>query len=131
MRVPDGCEMSAEAELDRVVASIVRHLGTRALVAGADRTAELVRLVVRHWPHRRLEELCRVSRHHAGIARAGVLCRARSREWYEARHGADAWNPALSAVAGVIWECLLELWLADPWQRQAFREHSQRLAGGS
>lgn len=119
-----------DADLERVIWSIVRQLGPRASVAGPGPTADLVRLVLQFWPHRRLSELARSSRHHAGVAQAGAATRARARETWEARHGDEAWCPALAAAGEIAWECLLDLWLVDAAQRAAFVEHSRRLAGG-
>jgi hypothetical protein len=123
--------MSAAAmpEIDILVAWTRQHLGVRAVAAGPEATDELVRLLLRHWPHHALDRLASNSPHHRGIVHVGLLARAQVREVWEARHGVSPeWESIHAGLVGTAWILLLETWFVDHSQRAKFREYSRALA---
>lgn len=119
--------------MDDAIEQLVEH--TRYRIGPAGRrlsramSDSLLRLVIRHWPHRHLEDIGRgVSRHHVAFDHAMALMRASVRERWEATHGVSpAWQllcrPAVDA-AGVV---LLQLWWSSDQQRAAMRAMQRHL----
>lgn len=119
--------------MDDAIEQLVEHVRYRIGPAGrrlsAARTGRLLRLVIRHWPHRHLEDIgSGVSRHHAAFAHALALMRASVRERWEAEHGVSpAWQllcrPAVDA-AGIV---LMELWWSSDGHRASMRAMQRHL----
>lgn len=101
--------------LDRLTSHVTGLAGQRARMAGRERTAELVRLVVRHWPHEHLKAIQRAGgKNHVAVHHAMALVRAQVREQYEARHGVGPlWNLFLAGFVATISQAIVELWFRD------------------
>jgi hypothetical protein len=116
-------------DLEALVAWTRQKLGVRAIAAGPAATEELIRLLLRHWPHHGLDRLASHSQHHRGIVHVGLLARAQVREVWEARHGVSPeWEAIHSGLVGVAWLILLEAWFVDHGKRVQFRAYSRALA---
>lgn len=115
--------------LEQLTEHLRQACGSRATVCGRKRFDELVRLVVRHWPHRHLEAIERAGgENHAAIDHAVALVRAQVREQWEARHGiGPLWQLLLRGTADAIATCVIGLWFRDAQMRLVLRGLSARL----
>jgi hypothetical protein len=121
--------MAADA-LEQLTEHIRQACVSRASLCGAARFDELVRLVVRHWPHRHLEAIERAGgQNHAAVDHAVALVRAQVREQWEARHGVGPlWPLLLRGTADAISSVCLRVWFGDPSMRLVLRGLAVRLA---
>lgn len=95
------------------------RLGSRVTYAHPWRVDALSRLVIRHWPHRHLEDAERSGgRHHAAVTHALTLMRSQVREQWEARHGSGPlWDLLLGGTTTAIGVIVLDLWWPSrPWR---------------
>jgi hypothetical protein len=118
--------------LDWLNAHVTGLIGQRARMAGRERTAELVGLVVRHWPHNHLDAIQRAGgKNHVAVRHAMALVRAQVREHYEARHGVGPlWNLFLAGFVASISQAVVELWFGDASWRVILRGLSRQIAAG-
>lgn len=118
--------------LTRLTAHVTGLAGQRARMAGRERTAELVRLVIRHWPHNHLDAIQRAGgRNHVAVKHAMALVRAQVREQYEARHGiGPLWNLFLAGYVATIAQAVVELWFSDTAWRVILRGLSRQISDG-
>lgn len=121
--------MAADA-LEQLTEHIRQACVSRASLCGPARFDELVRLVVRHWPHRHLEAIERAGgQNHAAVDHAVALVRAQVREQWEARHGVGPlWPLLLRGTADAISSVCLRVWWSDPSMRLVLRGLAVRLA---
>lgn len=121
---------AVDPEPDRIAELIVNQAGGLAQAAGPERTAALMRLVLRHWPHEHLRTIARAGgKNHAELVHVGRLLRAQVREQYEARHGiSPTWGVALEPLLDAAWLILVELWFRDLDMRATLRVVSKRIA---
>ncbi len=121
--------MAADA-LEQLTEHIRQACVSRASLCGPARFDELVRLVVRHWPHRHLEAIERAGgQNHAAVDHAVALVRAQVREQWEARHGVGPlWPLLLRGTADAISSVCLRVWFGDPSMRLVLRGLAVRLA---
>jgi hypothetical protein len=119
----------ADDALEQLTAHIRQACGSRSAICGA-KFDELVRLVVRHWPHRHLEAIERAGgKNHKAIDHAVALVRAQVREQWEARHGiGPLWQMIYRGTADAVSTVCLELWFREPTMRLVLRGLSARLA---
>lgn len=117
--------------IDELVELVAYRLGPARRRVSDERLAELVRLVVRHWPHHHLEQIgTGVSRHHAAFTHATALMRASVRERYEAAHGlSPAWSILVRPVVEAIGLVVMELWWHGDAHRAALRAMQRQLGG--
>ena len=114
--------------LTQLQAHVRYRLGSRVAYAGAGRCDELTVLVVRHWPHRMLEEATVVGRNSRLVVDALRLCRAQVQERWELSNGiGPLWDLVLAGTVDAVGEVILELWWADAGWRDAL--HRLSLAG--
>jgi hypothetical protein len=118
--------------LEQLTAHLRQSCGSRAAICGT-RFDELVRLVVRHWPHRHLEAIERQGgKNHRAIEHAMALVRAQVREQWEARHGiGPLWPMMLRGTVDAVCQVCLGVWFAEPSMRLVLRGLSARLANPS
>jgi hypothetical protein len=118
--------------LDHLTESCRTAAGGRARVAGKRATAELVKLVVRHWPHAHLRDLLkRGGKNHATLDHAMLLVRAQVREHWEARHGVGPmWAMVHQGLVSVICHVLAESWFRDPLVREPMKRLSRDISMG-
>jgi hypothetical protein len=116
--------------LEQLTKHVRGAVGNRAALCRTERFDELVRLVVRHWPHRHLEAIERAGgRNHAGVKHAMALMRCQVREQWEARQGiGPLWQLLLAGTVTAIGEVLLDLWFGDLRMRILMRGLSRRAA---
>jgi hypothetical protein len=94
------------------------------------RVDAITKLVIRHWPHRHLEDAEHVGgRHHANVSHALTLMRSQVREQWEARHGAGPlWDSLLAGTTVATGLVVLDLWWPSrPW-RSILRAMGRSLA---
>jgi hypothetical protein len=110
--------------VDDAIAQLQAHvryrLGSRVTYAQPWRVDALTRLVLRHWPHRHLEDsVVAGGRHHAAVNHAMLLMRSQVREQWEARRGAGPlWDAVLGGTVTAIGVVVLDLWWPSPgWRR--------------
>jgi hypothetical protein len=116
--------------LEQLTKHVRGAVGSRAALCRTERFDELVRLVVRHWPHRHLEAIERAGgRSHAAIDHAMALMRCQVREQWEARRGVGPlWQLLLAGTVNAIGGVLLDLWFGDLRMRILMRGLSRRAA---
>lgn len=119
-----------EPDADRIAQVIAGQCGTLTAAAGPERTAAILRLVLRHWPHEHLRVIARDGgRNHADLVHVGRLLRSQVREQYEARHGiSPTWTVTLQPLLEAAWLILCELWFRDVDIRATLRVVSKRIA---
>jgi hypothetical protein len=116
-----------DAALDQLAAHVRYRLGNRVEYAKPWRVDELVRLVVRHWPHNHLEAIAPAGKNHKQIDHAMALVRAQVREQWEARHGiGPMWGLVLAGTVTGICQVILELWWSGDRWRAALRAMARR-----
>lgn len=123
--------------MDDAIAQLQAHvryrLGSRVTYAQPWRVDGLTRLVIRHWPHRHLEDAEQIGgRHHATVGHAMTLMRSQVREQWEARHGAGPlWDAVLGGTTSAIGQVVLDLWWpSKPW-RAIIRSMGRSVADSS
>ena len=119
-----------DPSVDRIADLVAQQTGTLASAAGAERTAAIMRLVLRHWPHEHLRVIAREGgRNHADLIHVGRLLRSQVREQYEARHGiSPTWGVVLSPLLDAIWLVVVEHWFRDTDFRVTLKVVSKRIA---
>ena len=119
-----------DPSVERITDLVAGQAGTLAEKAGSERTAALMRLVLRHWPHEHLRVIAREGgRNHADLIHVGRLLRSQVREQYEARHGiSPTWCVVLAPLLNAIWLVVVEAWFRDPDFRVTLKVVSQRIA---
>ena len=119
-----------DPSVDRIADLVAQQTGTLASAAGAERTAAIMRLVLRHWPHEHLRVIAREGgRNHADLVHVGRLLRCQVREQYEARHGVSpTWGVVLSPLLDAIWLVVVEHWFRDVDFRVTLKVVSKRIA---
>ena len=119
-----------DASVERITDLVAGQAGTLAEKAGSERTAALMRLVLRHWPHEHLRVIAREGgRNHADLIHVGRLLRCQVREQYEARHGVSpTWGVVLAPLLNAIWLVVVEAWFRDADFRVTLKVVSQRIA---
>lgn len=123
---------AAAGLLEQLTPYVRKQLGGSVHYATPERCDELIRLVVRHWPHNHLDAAAKISRHHKGIDHAMLLTRAQVREQWEARHGiGPLWQMMLGGTVTAISHVLLELWFQDERWRESLRVLSIKIAEGN
>lgn len=133
--VPDGTlpaetVSSVDPSVDRITELVAGQTGTLAGAAGAERTAAIMRLVLRHWPHEHLRTIAREGgRNHADLIHVGKLLKSQVREQYEARHGVSpTWGIVLAPLLDAVWLVVVESWFRDKDFRVTLRVVSKRIA---
>lgn len=121
-----------EPDADRIAEVVTQQTGTLASAAGAERTAAIMRLVLRHWPHEHLRVIAREGgRNHADLVHVGQLLRRQVREQYEARHGVSpTWGVVLQPLLDAVWLVVVEQWFRDTDFRATLKVVSKRIADG-
>ena len=116
--------------VERIADLVAGQAGTLAEKAGGERTAALMRLVLRHWPHEHLRLIAREGgKNHADLIHVGRLLRSQVREQYEARHGVSpTWGVVLAPLLNAIWLVVVEAWFRDVDFRVTLKVVSQRIA---
>ena len=119
-----------DPSVERITDLVAGQAGTLAEKAGSERTAALMRLVLRHWPHEHLRAIAREGgKNHADLIHVGRLLRSQVREQYEARHGVSpTWGVVLAPLLNAIWLVVVEAWFRDPDFRVTLKVVSQRIA---
>ena len=119
-----------DQSVERITDLVAGHTGTLAEKAGSERTAALMRLVLRHWPHEHLRVIAREGgKNHADLIHVGRLLRSQVREQYEARHGVSpTWGVVLAPLLNAIWLVVVEAWFRDPDFRVTLKVVSKRIA---
>ncbi len=117
--------------IDELVELVAYRLGPTRRRISDERLAELVRLVVRHWPHHHLEQIgTGASRNHAAFTHATALMRASVRERYEAAHGVSpAWSILVRPTVEAIGLVVMEVWWQGDAHRAALRSMQRQLGG--
>jgi len=125
-----AAEVSVEPSVDRITELVAGQTGSLAAQAGPERTAALMRLVLRHWPHEHLRLIARDGgKNHADLVHVGKLLRAQVREQYEARHGVSpTWNIVLGPLLDAMWLTVVESWFRDKDFRVTLKVVSKRIA---
>jgi LmbE family N-acetylglucosaminyl deacetylase len=128
--VPEAAVSSVDPSVDRITELVAGQTGTLAGAAGKDRTAALMRLVLRHWPHEHLRTIAREGgKNHADLIHVGKLLKSQVREQYEARHGVSpTWGVVLAPLLDAIWLVVVESWFRDPDFRVTLRVVSKKIA---
>ena len=113
--------------LEQLTAHVRGHMAGRAALLEW-RFAEVVRLVVRHWPHRHLAAIERAGgRPSKAIDHAVALVRAQVREQWEARHGiGPLWPLILRGTTDAVARVVVDLWWRDPGLRMLLRAMSRQ-----
>jgi len=119
-----------DPSVERITDLVAGQAGTLAEKAGGERTAALMRLVLRHWPHEHLRVIAREGgKNHADLIHVGRLLRSQVREQYEARHGVSpTWGVVLAPLLNAIWLVVVEAWFRDPDFRVTLKVVSKRIA---
>ena len=119
-----------DPSVERITDLVAGQAGTLAEKAGSERTAALMRLVLRHWPHEHLRVIAREGgKNHADLIHVGRLLRSQVREQYEARHGVSpTWGVVLAPLLNAIWLVVVEAWFRDVDFRVTLRVVSKRIA---
>ena len=119
-----------DPSVERITDLVAGHTGTLAEKAGSERTAALMRLVLRHWPHEHLRVIVREGgKNHADLIHVGRLLRSQVREQYEARHGVSpTWDVVLAPLLNAIWLVVVDAWFRDVDFRVALKVVSKRIA---
>jgi hypothetical protein len=119
-----------DPSVERITDLVAGQAGTLAEKAGAERTAALMRLVLRHWPHEHLRVIAREGgKNHADLIHVGRLLRSQVREQYEARHGVSpTWGVVLAPLLNAIWLVVVEAWFRDVDFRVTLKVVSKRIA---
>jgi hypothetical protein len=119
-----------DPSVERITDLVAGQAGTLAEKAGSERTAALMRLVLRHWPHEHLRVIAREGgKNHADLIHVGRLLRSQVREQYEARHGVSpTWGVVLAPLLNAIWLVVVEAWFRDPDFRVTLKVVSKRIA---
>lgn len=119
-----------DPSVDRIADLVAQQTGTLAAAAGAERTAAIMRLVLRHWPHEHLRVIAREGgKNHADLLHVGRLLRSQVREQYEARHGmSPTWQPVMAPLLDAIWLVVVEHWFRDKDFRVTLKVVSKRIA---
>ena len=119
-----------DASVERITDLVAGQAGTLAEKAGSERTAALMRLVLRHWPHEHLRVIAREGgKNHADLIHVGRLLRSQVREQYEARHGVSpTWGVVLAPLLDAIWLVVVEAWFRDVDFRVTLKVVSKRIA---
>jgi hypothetical protein len=119
-----------DQSVERITDLVAGHTGTLAEKAGSERTAALMRLVLRHWPHEHLRVIAREGgKNHADLVHVGRLLRSQVREQYEARHGVSpTWGVVLAPLLNAIWLVVVEAWFRDVDFRVTLKVVSKRIA---
>jgi len=123
-------EVAVDPSVDRIADLVAQQTGTLASAAGAERTAAIMRLVLRHWPHEHLRVIAREGgKNHADLVHVGRLLRCQVREQYEARHGVSpTWGVVLQPLLDAIWLVVVEHWFRDRDFRVTLKVVSKRIA---
>ena len=120
--------------MNEAIAQLQAHvryrLGSRVTYAQPWRVDALTRLVVRHWPHRHLEDAEHLGgRNHSSVAHAMTLLRSQCHEQWEARHGeGPLWDVILGGTTSAIGVVVLDLWWPSPAWRAILRAMARSLA---
>lgn len=110
------------SDLDNLIAHVEQRIAASVPFARHRQVAELVPLIVRHWPHAHLDAVLLHGRNHKAIDHAMVLMRAQVREQWEARHGiGPVWQLVLAGAVESISLVLLDLWFSGPGWRGALK----------
>ena len=119
-----------DPSVERITDLVAGQAGTLAEKAGSERTAALMRLVLRHWPHEHLRVIAREGgKNHADLIHVGRLLRSQVREQYEARHGVSpTWGVVLAPLLNAIWLVVVEAWFRDVDFRVTLKVMSKRIA---
>ena len=119
-----------DPSVERITDLVAGQAGTLAEKAGSERTAALMRLVLRHWPHEHLRVIAREGgKNHADLVHVGRLLRSQVREQYEARHGVSpTWGVVLAPLLNAIWLVVVEAWFRDVDFRVTLKVVSKRIA---
>ena len=119
-----------DPSVERITDLVAGQAGTLTEKAGSERTAALMRLVLRHWPHEHLRVIAREGgKNHADLIHVGRLLRSQVREQYEARHGVSpTWGVVLAPLLNAIWLVVVEAWFRDPDFRVTLKVVSKRIA---
>lgn len=116
--------------MDRISDLVQQQTGTLTAAAGPERTSDLIRLVLRHWPHEHLRLIVRAGgKNHKDLIHVGRLLRCQVRERWEARHGiSPTWQTIVSPLLDAVWLVLVEHWFRDTDFRVTLRVVSKRIA---
>lgn len=115
------------SDLDDLVVHVERRIAASVPYARHRHSAELVPLLVRHWPHAHLEAVLMHGRNHKDIDHAMVLLKAQVREQWEARHGiGPTWQLVVVNAVDAMSLVLLDLWFSGPAWRGALKVMGRR-----
>ena len=119
--------MAEPEPIDQLLAHVRSQLGIRVQYCQAWRADELTKLVVRHWPHKHLEDV--EGKNCKSIDHAMLLMRCQVREQWEARHGiGPLWDLVLGGTVAAIGHVVLSLWFSDDRWRAGLRAMARKLA---
>jgi hypothetical protein len=121
--------MPVSAELVEFCEAVTREVGQRAKLAGAQRSTEMVELVLIHWPAYHLNAIAKISAHHAALAHAMKLSKCQVREHWEIRHGmGPLWAILLATLCNQVQLVILERWFRNADNRAQIARLARELA---